>query len=37
MKESGQGMVERRRGVILSIGSQAAFSSGENRAVHVHG
>jgi NAD(P)-dependent dehydrogenase (short-subunit alcohol dehydrogenase family) len=31
----GQGMVERRRGVILSIGSQTAFSGGENRAVYA--
>jgi NAD(P)-dependent dehydrogenase (short-subunit alcohol dehydrogenase family) len=29
------GMVERRRGVILSIGSQTAFSGGENRAVYA--
>jgi NAD(P)-dependent dehydrogenase (short-subunit alcohol dehydrogenase family) len=31
----GHGMVERRRGVILSIGSQTAFSGGENRAVYA--
>ena len=31
----GQGMVERRRGVILSIGSQTAFSGGENRGVYA--
>lgn len=31
----GRGMVERRRGVILSIGSQTAFSGGENRAVYA--
>jgi NAD(P)-dependent dehydrogenase (short-subunit alcohol dehydrogenase family) len=31
----GRGMVERRRGVILSIGSQTAFSGGENRGVYA--
>ena len=31
----GRGMVERRRGVILSIGSQTAFSGGENWAVYA--
>ena len=31
----GRGMVERRRGVILSIGSQTAFSGGENRAIYA--
>lgn len=31
----GAGMVERRRGVVLSIGSQTAFSGGENRAVYA--
>ena len=31
----GRGMVERRKGVILSIGSQTAFSGGENRAVYA--
>jgi NAD(P)-dependent dehydrogenase (short-subunit alcohol dehydrogenase family) len=31
----GAGMVARRRGVILSIGSQTAFSGGENRAVYA--
>lgn len=31
----GRGMVERRRGVIVSIGSQTAFSGGENRAVYA--
>ncbi|MGE0850125.1 MAG: SDR family NAD(P)-dependent oxidoreductase [Hyphomicrobiaceae bacterium] len=31
----GRGMVERRRGVILSMGSQTAFTGGENRAVYA--
>lgn len=31
----GRGMVERRRGVILSIGSQTAFCGGENRGVYA--
>jgi NAD(P)-dependent dehydrogenase (short-subunit alcohol dehydrogenase family) len=35
MQLIGRGMVERRRGVILSIGSQTAFSGGENRAVYA--
>lgn len=35
MQLVGLGMVERRRGVILSIGSQTAFSGGENRAVYA--
>jgi NAD(P)-dependent dehydrogenase (short-subunit alcohol dehydrogenase family) len=35
MQLVGGGMVERRRGVILSIGSQTAFSGGENRAVYA--
>jgi len=35
MQLIGGGMVERRRGVILSIGSQTAFSGGENRAVYA--
>ncbi len=30
----GRGMVERRRGVVLSVGSQTAFCGGENRAVY---
>jgi len=34
MQLIGRGMVERRRGVVLSIGSQTAFSGGENRAVY---
>lgn len=29
----GRGMVERRRGVVLSIGSQTAFCGGENRSI----
>ena len=32
MQLIGRGMVERRRGVILSMGSQTAFSGGENTA-----
>jgi NAD(P)-dependent dehydrogenase (short-subunit alcohol dehydrogenase family) len=35
MQLVGRGMVDRRRGVILSIGSQTAFSGGENRAVYA--
>ncbi|CAN5897709.1 SDR family oxidoreductase [soil metagenome] len=35
MQLVGKGMVERQRGVILSIGSQTAFSGGENRAVYA--
>ena len=35
MQLVGRGMVERGRGVILSIGSQTAFSGGENRAVYA--
>jgi NAD(P)-dependent dehydrogenase (short-subunit alcohol dehydrogenase family) len=35
MQLVGVGMVERRRGVILSFGSQTAFSGGENRAVYA--
>jgi len=35
MQLVGKGMVERRRGVILSIGSQTAFSGGEGRAVYA--
>ena len=35
MQLIGRGMVERGRGVILSIGSQTAFSGGENRAVYA--
>jgi NAD(P)-dependent dehydrogenase (short-subunit alcohol dehydrogenase family) len=31
----GAGMIERRRGVILSFGSQTAFSGGANRAVYA--
>lgn len=31
----GAGMVERRRGVILSIGSQTAFCGGEGRTVYA--
>jgi NAD(P)-dependent dehydrogenase (short-subunit alcohol dehydrogenase family) len=31
----GRGMVERRKGVIVSIGSQTAFSGGEGRAVYA--
>lgn len=34
MQSIGRGMVERRRGVVLSMGSQTAFSGGENRAVY---
>lgn len=35
MQLVGAGMVSRKRGVILSIGSQTAFSGGENRAVYA--
>lgn len=35
MQLFGAGMVERRKGVILSFGSQTAFSGGENRAVYA--
>jgi len=35
MQLIGRGMVERRRGVILSMGSQTAFSGGGNRAVYA--
>jgi NAD(P)-dependent dehydrogenase (short-subunit alcohol dehydrogenase family) len=35
MQLVGGRMVKRRRGVILSIGSQTAFSGGENRAVYA--
>jgi len=35
MQLVGRGMVERRRGVIVSIGSQTAFTGGENRAVYA--
>ena len=35
MQLFGRGMVERGRGVILSIGSQTAFTGGENRAVYA--
>lgn len=35
MQMVGCGMVERRRGVILSMGSQTAFAGGENRAVYA--
>jgi NAD(P)-dependent dehydrogenase (short-subunit alcohol dehydrogenase family) len=35
MQLVGRGMVERRRGVIVSIGSQTAFAGGENRAVYA--
>lgn len=35
MQLVGKGMVERRRGVVLSVGSQTAFSGGENRAVYA--
>ena len=33
----GRGMVERRRGVIVSMESQTAFAGGENRAVCAAG
>ena len=35
MQLIGGGMVERRRGVVVNIGSQTAFSGGENRAVYA--
>ncbi len=35
MQSIGCGMVERRRGVILSIGSQTAFCGGEGRGVYA--
>ena len=35
MQLIGRGMVERRRGVIVSMGSQTAFAGGENRAVYA--
>ncbi|SJZ30605.1 2-deoxy-D-gluconate 3-dehydrogenase [Enhydrobacter aerosaccus] len=35
MQLVGAGMVRRRQGVILSIGSQTAFSGGENRAIYA--
>ena len=35
MQLIGRGMVERRRGGILSIGAQTAFSGGGNRAVYA--
>jgi len=35
MQLIGRGMVERGRGVMLSIGSQTAFCGGENRAVYA--
>jgi NAD(P)-dependent dehydrogenase (short-subunit alcohol dehydrogenase family) len=35
MQLVGGGMVQRRRGVIVSIGSQTTFTRGENRAVHA--
>lgn len=35
IQQVGRGMVERRRGTILAIGSQTAFSGGENRAVYA--
>jgi NAD(P)-dependent dehydrogenase (short-subunit alcohol dehydrogenase family) len=35
MQGIGRGMVARRRGVILSIGSQTAFCGGENRGVYA--
>lgn len=35
LQQIGRGMVERKRGVILSIGSQTAFCGGENRAVYA--
>jgi NAD(P)-dependent dehydrogenase (short-subunit alcohol dehydrogenase family) len=35
MQSVGRGMVERRRGVILSIGSQTAFCGGEGRGVYA--
>ncbi|MCC7271050.1 MAG: SDR family oxidoreductase, partial [Alphaproteobacteria bacterium] len=35
VQQVGRGMVARGRGVILSIGSQTAFTGGENRAVYA--
>ena len=35
MQLIGRQMVERRSGVILSIGSQTAFAGGENRGVYA--
>jgi NAD(P)-dependent dehydrogenase (short-subunit alcohol dehydrogenase family) len=35
MQLVGRGMVERKRGVVLSISSQTAFCGGENRAVYA--
>jgi NAD(P)-dependent dehydrogenase (short-subunit alcohol dehydrogenase family) len=35
MQLVGRGMVERRCGVIVSMGSQTAFAGGENRAVYA--
>lgn len=35
MQGVGRGMVERRRGVVLSISSQTAFCGGENRGVYA--
>jgi len=35
MQLVGRGMVERRRGVIVCMGSQTAFAGGENRAVYA--
>lgn len=35
LQQVARGMVERKRGVILSIGSQTAFCGGENRAVYA--
>lgn len=35
LQQVGRGMVERKRGTILSIGSQTAFCGGENRAVYA--
>ena len=35
MQLVGAGMVARKRGVILSIGSQTAFSGGEGRAIYA--
>lgn len=35
LQQVGRDMVERKRGVILSIGSQTAFCGGENRAIYA--
>jgi len=35
MRHFGRGMVERKRGVILNMSSQTAFSGGENRGVYA--